>query len=136
MASFALIDFAMTINSVNLSDHNTKATLNVKVDDLENTAFGTSGWKTRLGGLKEFSLSLEFNQDFAASNVDATLWAALGTVVAFTGKATSGANSATNPQYSGSVLISEYTPFDNSVGELAKVSVTFPGSGALARATS
>ena len=136
MAVFALVDFAMSINSVDLSDHNTKATLHVEADDLETTPFGTSGWRSRIGGLKGGTLELEFNQDFAASKVDATLWAAFGTVVAWTGKATSSANSATNPQYSGSVLITEYTPFDNSVGELAKVSVTFPTSGTVSRATS
>lgn len=136
MAAFALTDFTMTINSVDLSDHVTKATLNIKVDELDTTAMGTSGYRSRIGGLKDYSLTLEFNQDFAANKVDATLWAALGTVVAFTGKATSGANAVTNPQYSGSVLISMYNPFDNSVGDLAKESVTFPGSGTLSRATS
>jgi hypothetical protein len=68
--------------------------------------------------------------------VDVTLFALLGTVVAFTAKATSSANSATNPEYQGSILITEYTPLDNSVGDLAKASVSWPTTGTVTRATS
>lgn len=135
MASFAFIDGKLTINSVNLSAYVTKATLNVTADELDDTAMGDT-YRSRLGGLKDGSLQVEFNQDFAASAPDVSLWSLLGTVVTFTFKATSAANSATNPEYSGSVLISQYNPLDNGVGELAKLSVTWPTSGTISRATS
>jgi hypothetical protein len=135
MAVLALTDAKVVLNSVNLSDHVTKVTLKTSADDLETTAMGAT-YRARIGGLKDGELGLEFNQDFAAANVDATLFAALGTVVAFTAKATSSANSATNPEYQGSVLVNDYSPLDNGVGELAKVSVSFPTTGTITRATS
>jgi hypothetical protein len=135
MASFAFIDGVVVVNSVTLSTFVTKATLNVTADELEDTAMGDT-YKSRIGGLKDGSLTLEFNQDFAASAPDVSLWSLLGTVVTFSIKATSSANSATNPQYSGSVLISQHNPLDNGVGELGKLSVTWPTSGTISRATS
>lgn len=135
MATFAFIDAKVVVNSVNLSDHVRKVKLSIDVDDLDNTAMGAT-YKNRQGGLKDWSVDIEFNQDFAASNVDATLFPLIGTVVSFTLNPTSGANSATNPAYSGNLLIKEYTPLDGSVGDLGVVSFTWPGAGALSRLTS
>jgi hypothetical protein len=134
MASFAFLDGRLTVNSVNLSQFVTSMTLNVEVEELEDTAMGDL-WRSRLGGLKDYSLDVELNSDFAASAVDVTLWGIFGTVVPFTIRATTAAISATNPEYAGSLLISQLTPLDGSVGDLAKTSVTWPGSAALARNT-
>lgn len=135
MASFAFVDCRLTVNSVNLSTFLTSATLSVEVEELEDTAMGDL-WRSRLGGLKDYTLDLEFNSDFAASAVDVTLWGIFGTVVPFTIRATTSAISATNPEYAGSLLISQLVPFDGSVGDLAKTSVTWPGAAALVRNTS
>lgn len=136
MATFVYVDAVVTINTVDLSDHITKATLKIDVEDKETTAFGGNGWKTRLGGLKEGTIELEFNQDFDTAQVDATIWPLIGTVTAITIKPTSGSVSASNPEYSGNVLIKEYSPLDGNVGDVAKTSVSWPTSGAVARATS
>lgn len=134
MASFAFTDASVVINSVDLSDHVRSVTLNVEAEDLEDTAMGDT-FRSRIGGLKDWSIDLEFNQDFAASEIDATIFPILGTVVTVTVKPTSSAVGATNPSYSGSVLISEYNPLDGSVGDLATTSVSWPGAGTLTRAT-
>lgn len=134
MAPIVLTDAKVTINAVNVSAFSTSVTVSIDVDDQETTAFGST-FRSRTGGLKDGKLDLEFNQTFAAAEVDATIWPLLGAVVAFTAKSTSGANSATNPEYQGSVLISEYTPLDGGVGDLAKVKVSWPTSGAVTRAT-
>lgn len=135
MASFAFVDARLTVNAVVMSSFLTSVTLNVEVEELEDTAMGDL-WRNRLGGLKDYTLDAEFNSDFAAAAVDATFWPLLGTVVPFTIRATTLAISATNPEYSGNLLISQLTPLDGTVGDLAKNSVTWPGSGALTRATS
>jgi hypothetical protein len=135
MASFAFLDGYLTINSVNVSSWITSMTFNVEVEELEDTAMGDL-WRNRLGGLKDYNLDVEFNSDFAASAVDATLWPLFGTVTTFSIKATSLTTSATNPMYSGGLLISQHNPFGGSVGDLAKNSIAWPGSGALVRATS
>lgn len=134
MASFAFTDASVVINAVDLSDHVRSVTLNVEAEDLEDTAMGDT-FRSRIGGLKDWSIDLEFNQDFAASEIDATIFPILGTVVTVTVKPTSAAVGATNPSYSGSVLISEYNPLDGSVGDLATTSVSWPGAGTLTRAT-
>jgi hypothetical protein len=132
MATFAFIDGTITVNAVNMSPMITSVSLKIQADELEDTAFGDT-YRSRLGGLKDWSVDIDFNQDFATSQVDQTLFPLLGTVITVTVKATSAANSATNPQYSGSVLVKEYTPLDGGVGDLAKTSVSWPGAGTLTR---
>jgi hypothetical protein len=135
MAEFAFTDASVVIDGTDLSDKVRQVTLTVSADELDKTAMGST-FRSRIGGLKDWSVSLEFNSDFAASEVDATLWPLLGTVATITIKPTSAAVGATNPSYSGDVLVSQANPMGNSVGDLATVSVQWPGAGALTRATS
>ncbi|MET8265939.1 radical SAM protein [Micromonospora arida] len=135
MATFALTDAVVTVGGTDLSDHVRQVTINASADQLDNTAMGQT-FRSRQGGLKDWTVTLEFNQDFAASEIDATLWPLLGTNATVTVKATSASTSATNPLYSGSVLVSGYNPLGNGVGDLATTSVTWQGAGALSRATS
>ena len=135
MASFSFTDCDLTINSVDMSGFATSVTLKIEVDDNENTTFGTT-FKTRIARLKDWSVDIDFNSDFGASAVDATIWPLLGTTTTITIKPTSSAVGSTNPSFSGSVLVTEYTPLDGGVGDLASVSVSWPGSGTLTRATS
>ena len=134
MGSFAFTDAKVTVNGVDLSTYVRQATINVSAAELDDTAMGDT-FHSRVGGLKDWSVNLEFNQDFAAAAVDVTLWPLLGTVTTVTVKATSAANSVTNPQYSGSVLVSQYNPFTNGVGDLATTSVTWNGASTLTRLT-
>lgn len=134
MATFSFVDASVVINSVDLSDHVRQVTLNVQADQLDDTAMGDT-FRSRIGGLKDWSVTVEFNNDFAASEVDATLWPLLGTTTTITVKPTSAAVGATNPSYSGSVLVSQVQPLGNSVGDLATTSVTWQGAGTLTRAT-
>lgn len=133
MANFVLTDASVVINSVDLSDQVRQVTVNVEADLQENTAMGDT-FRSRLGGLKDWSVELEFNQDFAASEVDATLWPLVGTPTTITVKPTSSAVSATNPSFSGSAILADYAPVDGSVGDVATSGVTFQGAGTLTRA--
>lgn len=135
MATFSFLDAKLLINAVDMSAMARKCTVKTSAAELDNTAFGAT-YHSRLGGLKDGSLDLEFNQDFAAAQVDATLFPLLGTVVTFEVRATSAARSATNPGYTGSVLIKEYTPLAGAVGDLAVNGVSWPTSGAVLRQTS
>jgi hypothetical protein len=44
--------------------------------------------------------------------------------------------SATNPKYSFNVMVSEYSPIDSAVGDLATFSVSWPVTGEVTRGTS
>lgn len=132
MSSLAFIDATLSVNAVDLSDFVRSVTLEVSADELDDTAMGDT-YRSRIGGLKDWSVAVEFNSDFAASAVDTTLFPLLGTVVEVKIRPTSGAISSTNPEYVGNVLISQVNPMDNAVGDLATVSVTWPGAGTLTR---
>jgi hypothetical protein len=135
MARIVLNDAKVTINAVNLSDHIASVSLQISTDVIETTAFSASGAKTRVAGLQDNSVTLEFHQDFASSNVEATIFPLLGTLTTILVSPTSTV-SDTSPSYSFSALISEWTPLNGGVGELATASVTFPISGAITKATS
>jgi len=135
LAKFVLNDASVTINSVDLSDHVSSVTLEISADEIMTTSMGST-FQERVGGLKDGSLSIEFQNDFAASEVDATLWPLFGTVTSFVIKPTSDAVSSTNPSYSGNILINQHIPVGNAVGELATMSVAYPTSGTITRATS
>jgi len=136
MATFVITSPVITVNGVDLSDHVTSVEINDSTADVNTTNFGSSGNTTRTGGLKDGSITIEFQQDYAASKVDATIWAARGTVIAVQVKATSAANSATNPRYDGSYLVNQYKPVAGKVGDLSTLSVSWPRSGDLTRTTS
>lgn len=135
MSTFVLTDAYISINSVDLSDWCTSVTLSVEVDEQEDTAFGDT-YRSRLGGLRDWSLDLELNQDFAASAVEATLFSLLGTSTAVDIRANTNLVTATNPRYTGNVLVTQFSPIDGAVGDIATTSVSWPGNGTLTRATS
>lgn len=134
MASFSFLDCRLEINSVVMSGFSTSVTLKIEADDNENTAFGQT-FRTRIAGLKDWSVDIDFNSDFASSAVDQTIYPLLATVTTIKVRPTTAAISTTNPEYTGSVLVTEYTPLDGGVGDLATVSVSWPGTGTLTRNT-
>lgn len=135
MAKFVANQYVITIAGTDFSASLASAELSIEVDDVETTAFGASS-RTRVGGLQTATLTLDFHQDFAASSVDATLQPLLGATAAIVIKPTSASVGATNPTYSFTCLVTQYTPFASSVGDLATLSVTWPVTGDITRATS
>jgi hypothetical protein len=134
MAKFAATDYSITVAGTDFSSSLNSVELAQEADDIETTAFGSS-WRTRIGGLKQATLTLNFMQDFAASSVDATLNPLLGTLATVVIKPTSGTTTATNPAYTAICLVNSYSPFASSVGDIATLSVTWPVSGSVTRAT-
>jgi len=138
MARIVLTDVKCTINGVNLSDHIASVTINQSNDVVETTAFSSTAAKTRVGGLQDNSVTLEFHQDFASNNVEQTINGSsslVGTLTTVVVSPTSTV-SATSPSYTFSALVSEWTPLNGAVGELSTASVTWPISGAITKATS
>ena len=135
MAVFLQNDVQVTVNAVDLSDHVASITWTENADELETTAMGDSN-RTRIGGLKDGSVSIEFHQDFAASSVYISLYSLLGTTTTVEMTPTSGALSAANPKHSASALVTELPIIDGGVADLATISVTWPLSGAVTVTTS
>lgn len=124
----------VSIGGVDLSSHITKVTLSTSVNELETTTFGQTA-KRRVGGLKDSTVAIDFNQDFAAAAVEATLYPLVGSTTAVVVKPNGTAVSATNPSYTFNVLVTEWMPLDAQVGELASAGVTFPVDGTITKAT-
>ena len=135
MAVFAATDYFITIGGVDLADRITSVDLPIEVADLTTTNFDSLGWNERIGGLKDAKVSINFNQDFAASEVEATVWPLLGTLVTVVLRPTSAAVSTTNPTYTVSALVNDWKPISAKVGDLAALSITWPVSGAVVRTT-
>lgn len=135
MAQIVLTDASVTVNSVDLSDHVTQVVLNYEVDAVEVTAMSDGAHKFT-GGLTNVSATVDFQQDFAASSVDATIEPLVGTTTTVVIKPTSSAVAADNPSYTlTGTYVASHTPLNASVGDLSTTSVEFQG-GSLARATS
>jgi hypothetical protein len=136
MATFVYTDASVVVNSVDLSDHVKSCTLNYEAEMLDDTVMGDTT-RSNIAGLLNWSIDVEFLQDFAAAKVDATLFSLIGAAAfTVTVKPTSGSVSATNPSFSGSAVLESYPPMSGSVGDLETASATFRSAGTLARATS
>ena len=126
---------------VDLTDHVTSLTINRQFDELDVTAMGASG-HSFIAGLESSTISVDFLNDDATAQVMTTLNALVGTNAKFKilqttvpGTPTTGTPSATNPLYSGLVLVNKLTPVAGKVGDVAVQSLTFTVSGAITVAT-
>jgi hypothetical protein len=134
MPKFYAQDYKVTVGTAILSASIASVTLDITADEVETTSFGSS-YRSRIGGLKDASVSLDFHQDFGAGAVDALLFPLMGETVAVKIAPTSGTVTATNPEYRFNALVTQYQPFAGAVGDLATLSVTWPVSGEVVRGT-
>lgn len=136
MAKMVLKAAFVSLSGTDLSSYCKKIELKCEVDEQEVTTWASAGWKELLGGLASGELSLDFLQDFAAGALDSILWPLFGTVVTFEVRPSNAAASASNPKFTGSVLVKEYSPLSGSPGDVAETGLSMPTSGAVSRATS
>jgi hypothetical protein len=135
MAKYVLTDPVIVFNGGTISQSCASVTISLEADDVETTAFG-SEWRTRIGGLKAGTVDFEMHQDFGASGIDQLFFPNLGGTVAVAVRpGGTAAVSATNPSYSFDVLVTEYSPVDGAVGDLATTSVSLPITGPVTRGT-
>lgn len=134
MARIVLTNAYISVGGVDLSDLVSSVSLSSTFDVVETTAFSSSATKTRVAGLADNSVTLEFHQDYATGEVEQTIYPLLGTVAAVIVKPNGATTSAFNPSYSFNAVISEWTPLNGAVGELASASVSWPVTGAITKA--
>ena len=114
-----------------------QVTISLEADDIDVTNFSSGGARERIGGLKDGTFSMELHQDFALGSIDSTFFSNLGGTVAVAVRPQNGtaAIGSANPEYRFNVLVTEYSPVDSAVGDLSTFSVSYPITGAVARAT-
>jgi hypothetical protein len=135
-APIVLTNAYVSINSVDLSTWTRSVKINYGAEVPETTAMGSST-KTRLPGLKDWSIDVELNQDFAAAATDVTLFSLVGaSAFAIEVRPTTSSRSTTNPGFTGNALLADYPPLGNKVGDVATTTIKLTGTGTLTRSTS
>ena len=135
MAKLVLTNAVVKINSVDYSANINQVEIAVSSDEVDTTAFSSTGWRTVTGGLKSGSVTLSFHNDYAASGVDSVLWTALNSLATVVVLPNGTAASATNPSYTFTALVNNVTPVSGAVGDLSVQNLTWPISGEVTRAT-
>lgn len=135
MATIVSLDAFVSINGVDLSNRVKKATLDQKSEAQDNSAMGMTT-RSRQGGLKDWTLTVEFEQDYAAGSVDATLFPLVGTTTAIEFRQVkTGGRTVTNPGYTGTGFVEDYKPGDATVGALSVATLKIVAAGDIARQT-
>lgn len=126
MAKLILRDCFIEVDDVELSDHVSSVEVSLEKDEIDTTNFGGEG-RERAHGLKNDSFTLNFQQNYDALSVDATLYPIWDEEeeVTVTVRPRSSAMGASNPEYSGTCILLSYSPMSGDVGQLSTTSVTF-----------
>ena len=122
---------------VDLTNHVQSITINRNFEELEVTSMGASG-RQYVSGLEVSTIAVDFLNDDATASVMQTLNTLVGTNAAFkicqttvAGSPSTATISATNPLYTGLLLVNKLTPIAGKVGDISMQSLTFTVSGAI-----
>ena len=128
---------SVTINSVDLRDQCTSATLNFVYEQLETTSFGDTARKfgaSTVTSLQNNSVEVELYQSYAAAETEATIYGLVGIQTTIVVAPATGTATATNPIYTlTGAYLESHTPINASLGELSTITLTFTG-GVLTKA--
>ena len=137
MPTMVYTDAYVRINGTDVSNHVKSVQLNYEAEMLDDTVMGTTGTRSNKPGLKNWTLQVEFLQDYAAGSIDATLFGLVGAaafpVVVRPVKST--VVGATNPNYTGNAVLESYPPLTGEVGALGTASASFRCATNLQRLT-
>jgi len=131
MAIGMLWNASLVINSVDLSTRVRSITVTRNNEDLDATAMGSVA-RTHYPGLRDDSMEVEFFQDYAAANVEATIGGLIGngTGVTIVTKPDGGAVAVTNPTYTMTGFPLTHQPISGTVGDMNMTTVTLvPAAG-------
>jgi hypothetical protein len=125
----------LSLGGTSYTDQVGKIELTIQVEEKDVTTFAALGAKVIRGGLESGSLKVTFENDYTDNGLDEVMWTALKskTPITFATRITSGAISASNPEFTGYVLVNKWTPINGGPGDDAKVEVDFPTSGPTTR---
>ena len=132
MSKLVMTNANVTLGGTDISAYVASVTLSISVNEVETTSFGV-GAVQRVGGLQDNSVTLDLHQDYSA--IEGLVYPLIGSTTSLVVKPNGTAVGTANPSYTtNSVLITEWTPVNGAVGELATISVTWPISGTVTKA--
>ena len=132
MAKLVLTNAFISIGGTDVSSSVASVQIETTADEVETTAFGSTG-KTRVGGLLDTTVSLSLHNDYSA--VEGLVYPLIGSTTAVVVKPNGTAVSTANPSYTMSALVTGWNPINGAVGELNTVQVSWPVSGTITKAT-
>jgi len=120
MAAFVFTDAYYLLVAVDLSNDLQSVAIDIGSELQDNTVMGFAA-RSNIPGLLTGGAQVTFLQDFAASDVDATIFPLVGTTFLNEFRPTSAALGATNPAYTLTACIPDggYRPLGGSVGDMA-----------------
>ena len=133
MATLVYTNAKIQINATDLSSHAESVGLNYASEMQDETAMGDD---TRInkGGLKTWSLDINFHQDYAAADVDGKFFSLVGTTACYEWRPQNICSTAINPRFSGIGVVDSYQPQGGSVGSLLDAPVMIQSASDVARA--
>ena len=132
MSKLVLTNSNVVLGGTDISSYVASITLSISVNEVQTTAFG-SGATTRVGGVQDNSVTLEMHQDYSA--IEGLVYPLIGSTTSLIIKPNGTAVGTANPSYTMTPLVTEWTPVNGAVGELATASITWPISGTVTKAT-
>ena len=125
MAIFMGNKVAVIVGTSTISSFVSTVSLNREVEAVTITAMNDTV-QNMIGGIEVSSISMEIFNDFAAASVNSLFEDAIGSKLAIKLIPVTGTVTATNPSYSMSCLITQWTPIAGTTDSAALASVTFP----------
>jgi hypothetical protein len=131
-----LTDAYIELVTTDISEWVNAVTLDFGAAEQDATNMASGGYAVPVAGLRSGSVTLGLNQDMTDNAIDEFMFGLLFTTVTFKIRASDASLGVNNPEYRGSFVMMGWTPIDGSVGDVSKVSRTFPTSGPITRHTS
>lgn len=137
MAKSVLTNVYFTWNSVDISTWvRSISGFPFESETVDDTTMGTSGTRSNLGGLLNFSVDVDFAGDEASGGPAQTLFASVGAAKTVEVRLTTAARSTANPGYTSTMRLVQFNPLEGEVGTLHLQRARFVSTGtALSRAT-
>jgi len=141
MAKSVMKDPYVKINNVDLSGDKGVKSLTIDYSaELQDVTGSGDDNRAMLAGLKDYTIQVEFYQNYDAAKVDGTLFDLVGAAqFAVEIRPHQTPVGTTNPSFTANMLLENYQPVAGTVGEVQMAPITLrPGTtgGALKRATS
>jgi hypothetical protein len=128
MSKFLLNDVKVVVNGVPLSDHAFNVDTPSEKEQVDVSGFNPQATREYLPGLEDQTIEIQFENDFAAASVHATLYPLYASGSAFPlylQPDSDAGTSATNPIYGGTAQLYSYNGLSGALAARAETTATF-----------
>lgn len=126
MAKLVLTNAQVFVNSVDISNHVSKVQIDVQRDEVDVTSMGDTNKEIVLG-LGDATMTITVFNDYAVGNIDSQMFALNQTNTPFPVEVrpVNGARSTSNPGYTMTALMPNYSPIGGDIGSAVSTDLVF-----------